>query len=72
MVHLTFNVLGMLFFVSITPQFADFVRYISSSARIGGSNPTCCGNPASGSERAHGLQRCERGYPNLFRVLSPG
>src|SRR5215831_1300494 len=31
-VHLLFNVFGVLFFVFIIPQFADFVRFISPSA----------------------------------------
>jgi phosphate:Na+ symporter len=32
MVHLLFNVFGVLFFVFIIPQFADFVRFISPSS----------------------------------------
>ncbi|MBV8158870.1 MAG: Na/Pi cotransporter family protein, partial [Dyella sp.] len=31
-VHLTFNVLGVLFFAFVIPQFADFIRQISPSA----------------------------------------
>ena len=69
-VHLLFNVLGVLFFAFVIPQFADFIRMISPErAGTAGRGAPCRGDAAPGRQRAHGIQRGQ--YAGADLVLRP-